>query len=143
MANSTAPCGGAKKLRGATALAGVEGVILDVALDASADVATITLTGPADVWFGFGFGAVQMGDRPWTVVVEVDATTRKAIVSERKLGGPNPNTHVEGDLLKPSVTLVSDTLSASGATRVVVLTRALKVSSLYLPLHFVRILLTI
>ena len=136
LANSTAPCGGATKLRGATAIAAVEGVILDVALDASADVATLTLTGPSDVWFGFGFGATAMGDRPWTVVVEVDAATRKAIVSERKLGGPSPNTHVEGDLLQPSVHLVSDTLSASGATRVVVLSRALKVSVLLCTVTF-------
>jgi hypothetical protein len=114
---------------GAGALAGATRSLVDVsvALDGSSSAAgnaTITLTGPADVWFGVGFGAQAMGDRPWTIVVDGGGDSGGA-VSERYLGGPDPNSHVAGDPLPPSVTVVSSSVSADGK-RTVVLSRPLQ-----------------
>ena len=85
-----------------------------VSLDAAKDEATLTLSGPSAVWFGAGFGASSMGQQPWTVVV--DGT---GIVTERKLGQ-----HLAGTELKPSVKVVSSTVS--NGRRTVVLSRPLK-----------------
>jgi hypothetical protein len=92
---SPTACGGngsaAVKLAGqATSL-----VTVGVELDAStpAGVATITLTGPADVWFGVAFGATQMAERPGAIIV--DGT---GAVSEYQLGD-----HVSGTRLPDQV----------------------------------------
>ena len=100
----------------AGASAGIVG--LTVRLEAAKDLVTLTLSGPADAWFAVGFGATAMGDRPWTVVVD-----GAGLVSERKLGGQVPNSHVEGDALAPSVTVAGS--AVEGGVRTVVLTRAL------------------
>ena len=42
--------------------------------------ATITVSGPADDWFGVGFGALAMADAPWAVIVDGEGA-----VTERKL----------------------------------------------------------
>jgi hypothetical protein len=55
-------------------------VSVSVALDPAKDTATITLAGPADVWFGVGFNASAMKDRPWAITVEGAGE-----VSERRL----------------------------------------------------------
>jgi hypothetical protein len=114
--NSTAPCGGVAT----TALVGGAKSLVDVsvALDVSKDLATITLSGPSDVWFGVGFGAQAMADEPWTIIV--DGT---GAVTERKIGGADPEPHVPGALLTPSVTVTSS--SVVGGTRTVTVTRAL------------------
>lgn len=62
---------------------------------------TITLTGPADVWFGVGFDAEEMASAPYAVVVDGAGN-----VSEHKLGN-----HAPGIVLQPSVALVSSTVS--------------------------------
>eukprot|EP00662_Eupelagonemidae_sp_cell21_P012214 gene12214-34016_t len=64
-------------------------------------VAHAGLTGPADVWFGVGFDATHMGDRPFTVIVEGDGT-----VSARQLDNhaPGVRLNVSVDVLSHSVT---------------------------------------
>lgn len=68
----------------------------------------ITLRGPVSVWFGVGFNAQLMQDAPYTIIVEGEK------VSERKLGK-----HVAGQLLTPSITILSNTV-ADGVRTVVV-----------------------
>jgi hypothetical protein len=110
---SAVPCGS-----GATSAAGHTADLVDVrvAVDAAADLATITLSGPADVWFGVGFGATAMQDLPYVIVVE--ATGDKGVVSERKLAD-----HAPGTALPASVTVVSSSVTAG--VRTVVVTRKL------------------
>lgn len=88
-------------------------------------MATITLEGPRDVWYGLGFHALAMGDAPWTIIVEGNGS-----VMERKLASHEP-----GTWLKPSVTVqesqalsvrASESGQVVGAQRRVVLTRPLK-----------------
>jgi hypothetical protein len=94
-------------------------VNMTISLNASADLATITLAGPSAAWFGVGFDAIAMGDQPWTLIVDGDGA-----VTERKLGGPPPLGHVEGSLLTPSVKVVST--SAAAGVRTVTVTRRLQ-----------------
>lgn len=89
-------------------------VTLQVELDVATDTATISLTGPSDVWFGVGFNASAMKDAPWAVIVEASGD-----VSERKLADQNP-----GSALASSVVVVSSTVQ--DGKRHVVLTRSLK-----------------
>lgn len=85
----------------------------------SATTATITLTGPADVWFGFGFNAVEMSDSPYTFIVNSTG------VNERKIGTCGSEAeHCPGDPLQRSIKVVSTTVE--GNTRKVVITRPLK-----------------
>lgn len=116
LADSTATCNS-----GSSTLVGATESLVDVlvSLDTATDTATITLTGPADVWYGVGFGAQAMADEPWTIIVDGSGD-----ISERKLGGPNPNSHVAGTELKPSVKVVSS--STATGKRTVVLSRPLK-----------------
>ena len=46
------------------------------------DIATITVTGPSNVWFGAGFNASAMKEGPWAVVVDGGSDGK---VSEHKL----------------------------------------------------------
>jgi len=89
-------------------------VTLGVALDFSKDEASISITGPSDVWFGVGFNASAMKDAPWAIVVDGNGD-----VTERKLHDQNP-----GAELANSVTVVSN--SADGGFRTVVMTRPMK-----------------
>jgi len=131
LGSSTAPCGGgggggadAAVVEGASAPASLGGAVrVGVSLSPAQSTATITLTGPADVWFGVGFGATSMADRPWTLIAEGGAG---GAVSERRLGGPSSASHSAGDALAPSVTVLSDTTSAPNNTRTLVLSRALE-----------------
>lgn len=85
--------------------------------------ATLRLKGPADVWFGVGFGAASMcllpeadlcpGGGPYAIIVAGDNVT------ERKLDDHGP-----GVLLRPSVTVASN--SVVDGERTVVLTRPLQ-----------------
>ena len=74
-------CGSDATLFTGTANDTAVGVTLSLELDAAADVATITLTGPSGVWFGAGFNASAMKDGPWAVVVDGGSGR----VSEHKL----------------------------------------------------------
>mmetsp|Transcript_30184 Transcript_30184/g.59088 ORF Transcript_30184/g.59088 Transcript_30184/m.59088 type:complete len:774 (-) Transcript_30184:87-2408(-) len=87
---------------------------VDIQLDEAQGEATISLSGPSDVWFGVGFNATKMADTPWTIVVD-----GAGHVSEHLLAD-----HAPGSLLSPSVKVVSSTVK--GALRTVVLTRPLK-----------------
>mmetsp|Transcript_2949 Transcript_2949/g.6209 ORF Transcript_2949/g.6209 Transcript_2949/m.6209 type:complete len:755 (+) Transcript_2949:19-2283(+) len=89
-------------------------VNMSLHLSTVSDRATITLSGPSSVWFAVGFNAHEMGDAPWTVVVDGNGN-----VTERKLADHNP-----GTLLLPSLTLESSHVAAG--RRTVTLTRPLK-----------------
>lgn len=108
-AGAGAACGAT----GAT-VAGVANSLVKTSVRLEGDVATITLAGPASVWFGVGFDAQAMKDGPWAVIVEGGGK-----VSERKLQDQNP-----GRLLNASVTVASNTVA--GSIRTVVLRRPLK-----------------
>lgn len=86
---------------------------LTLDLDIVNQVVTLTLTGPSDVWFGFGFDATSMADTPYTIVVD-----GVGAVTERKLAD-----HAAGSLLDPTLKLMSNTIKEG--LRTVVLQRAL------------------
>ena len=89
---------------------------------ASGGNATITLRGPADAWFGVGLDAALMTDSPYALIVSGDSAATVKIM-ERQLGtGGTEAEHDGGDLLAPSVTLLSAADAADG-TRTVVLRR--------------------
>ena len=45
-------------------------------------MATLTLVGPASVWFGIGFNASQMADRPYAIIVDGDGKGWPRILSK-------------------------------------------------------------
>ena len=55
--------------------------------------ATLSVSGPADVWFGIGFGASTMNDKPYAIIIDGNGE-----VTERKLENHGP-----GSLLSASV----------------------------------------
>ena len=71
----------------------------------------VTLTGPSTVWFGAGFFSQSMADLPYAMIVD-----GAGAVTERRMAN-----HGAGNLLKPTVTVVSNTVAAG--VRTVVLTR--------------------
>jgi hypothetical protein len=115
-APSTTACGGAPigppKLAGSAQSLVALAIELDGATTGGGG-ATITLTGPATVWFGVAFGATQMAAQPGAIIVDGNGA-----VSEYQLGD-----HIGGTQLATQVHVVSNTV-VSGA-RTVVLTRAL------------------
>ena len=72
-------------------------VAVHLDLDEATHNATITLEGPADVWYGVGFNAQLMNDLPYTITVEADGT-----VTERKLAN-----HVGGSVLAKQLEVLS------------------------------------
>lgn len=112
-AKSPACCGA-----GVSTVAGTQPSLVTLGLALSRDVeasgATITMTGPAGVWFGVGFNTHVMSNSPYAITVDGNG-----VVTERVLGD-----HVAGIVLNTSVTKVSDTVS--NGLRTVVMTRALK-----------------
>ena len=121
---NTAPKSAAGCAAKAAAVAGevsAARVRVSVALDAEKRQATLTLSGPADVWFGAAFGAHAMADAPWTVVVDGSGA-----VSEKLLAD-----HAAGSALAASVVVRSSRVEAG--TRTVVLTRPLRGET---PQHF-------
>ena len=82
--------------------------------------ALITVTGPADVWFGVGFDARAMA-KAYAIIVDGHGA-----VSERQLGtgAGIAGEHEPGVLLAPSVKIVSNTVAAG--RRTLVLTRPLR-----------------
>jgi hypothetical protein len=83
-------------------------------------VATITITGPAAVWFGTGLDAHAMA-KAYAIIVDGNGA-----VSERQLGtgAGVSGEHQPGVLLAPSVTVKSNTVT--DGKRTVVLTRPLQ-----------------
>lgn len=91
--------------------------LVNVSVSHDSHLATITLSGPAGVWFGVGFDASEMADQPYAVIVDGSGG-----VSERRLVEHGP-----GTLLTPSVAVVSS--NVTGGVRTVVLTRAVQGAS--------------
>ena len=109
------------------------GVIVAVSLRPAANAANITISGPAEGWLGVGFGARQMGDTPYAIIVAGDganassSATSAAEASESVVGWNvmerKLDDHAPGRLLDPSVTVLSHTVDASNGLRTVVLSR--------------------
>jgi len=97
--------------------AGVVNSLVHVKVQLAKGTVQLTLTGPATVWYGVGFGAQQMSDKPWAIIVDGFGN-----VTERKLGY-----HNRGEQLPPTVTVVSNVVQDN--KRTVVLTRAMKGNS--------------
>ena len=92
-------------------------VTFSVALDLSKAIneqVTLTLAGPADVWFGVGLGAEVMKDAPNAIIVDGNGT-----VYEQKLADQSP-----GTLMPLSIKVASNTVTSN--IRTVVVTRGLK-----------------
>lgn len=86
---------------------------------ASGGVATITVSGPADGWFGVGLDAHLMCDLPYALIVNDQG------VQEQKLGTcGDEGCHCGGTKLASSVNVTSNTVT--GGVRTVVMTRPLK-----------------
>mgnify|MGYP006091273867 FL=1 len=120
LASSKTPCGASS---GTSILAGSMtslGLTLGLKLDpthSASGLATLTLIGPSDVWYGFGLGAQTMSQTPNAIIVLGNGT-----VIERKLANQNA-----GSSLSPAeLTIVSNTVDAKAGTRTVVVTRPFK-----------------
>ena len=108
---SLADCGGSVDVIGGhqpTALA-----TLGLHVDAGNNTVTITISGPAEVWFGIGFNTQSMANAPYTIVVDGEGR-----VTERVLGD-----HMAGILLNKSVELADHVVH--DGQRTVTLKRAL------------------
>lgn len=94
---------------------------LGVSLDQSVagGLATLTLSGPANVWFGVGLNASEMADSPYTLIVQSD------VVFEQHLGTCGSEAeHCPGDKLPITIKTLSNTVS--NGVRTVVVTRPFK-----------------
>ena len=111
---SAVPCGGSGPLHTAGAASSMVDVQLDLNSSPAGGLATITLTGPATVWFGVAFGTQLMKSLPGAIIVDGSGK-----VSEQKLGN-----HMAGTPISTQVKVKSS--SVSGGKRTVVLTRAFK-----------------
>lgn len=116
-ADSKACCGA-----GVSAVEGTAASLVELGVQVHGNTATITLVGPASVWFGVGFFAQAMQEAPYAIIIEGGAGGAGGTVNERVLAShmgsvPNPG----GTLLKPSVTVVEN--SVVGGKRTVVVTR--------------------
>ena len=105
-------CGGGSLYSGqASAL---KQVSMHFDLNAHADEAKITLTGPDGVWFGVGINASAMADLPYTIIVNGSGE-----VMERKLAN-----HDAGAQITTSVTVLLNTVV--NGVRTIVLNRTMK-----------------
>ena len=85
----------------------------------NATTATITLSGPADAWFGIGFNALAMADSPYTI------RANSTGVYEQKIGTCGSEAeHCPGTPLNTSVSIISSKVVDN--VRIVVVTRPLK-----------------
>jgi hypothetical protein len=114
-ANSSTACGNLSEvaLKGSAEL----GSQVGLRLEHDTVKATLTLSGPAEVWFGLGFDASTMADKPYAIIVD-----GKGAVTERRLANHGP-----GTLLNSSLTLISS--SVADNRRTVVVERAVKGAS--------------
>lgn len=95
-----------------TVNAGGETLTLDLTIDTDNDLVTITMTGPDNLFFAFGFGGTSMNGT-YAIIMEGNGN-----VMERNLGF-----HNQGSLLTSSFATISNT--TSGGTRTVTVTRAI------------------
>jgi len=92
---------------------------LKVTLNATADLATIEVSGPSKNWFGIGLNAVEMDNSPWTLVSTPDG------IFEQQIGTCGSEAeHCIGTLLNKSITVLSNTVV--NGIRTVTVTRPLK-----------------
>jgi len=116
-AKSEAACGGGEMFVGSfEATAALTKTQVRLNAKVAGGEATITMSGPSDVWFSVAFGSPNfaMADKPWTLVVD-----GKGNIEERKLGDHDP-----GTLLASSVRVTSNTVV--DGERTVVVTREFK-----------------
>lgn len=92
----------------------ITNISLRLNLNKSSNLVTITMTGPADIWFGIGFNAKSMGDLPYTIIVNGSGD-----VFEDKLGNHDP-----GQVLKPSIKVIENNISNN--IRTVVISREIQ-----------------
>jgi len=91
-------------------------IVGDVSYKTLGGVATITMSGPADVWFGVGIDAKLMSDAPYTLLVN------SSMVWEQKIGTCGSEAeHCPGSTLAKSITVVAN--SVSDGVRTVKMTR--------------------
>ena len=77
-------------------------VSVKLTLDGGAGRATIEISGPMDSsWFGVAFGANQMAEQPYAIIIEQGKGSATAGITERVLG-----VHAEGIEIGPSVAVV-------------------------------------
>jgi hypothetical protein len=101
---------------GSVSLSGLASISLDLnatAQDPTSGTATITLQGPATVWFGVGFNASAMEDLPYTIVINGTGGAE-----EHQLAN-----HAAGTVLPTTVKIISNTVK--DGVRTIVLTRPL------------------
>lgn len=93
--------------------------VVHVRVQVASEIANITLTGPSLRWFAVGFNATRMADQPYALVVTDNG------VIERKIGiCGDEGRHCPGDVLSPSITVLSTTVQ--DGMRSVVVQRASK-----------------
>lgn len=110
-------CGGGQVFTGSyTAKVASTSVTVHLDGTVTGGLATISLTGPSDKWYGWSFGSdnYAMSDKPWTLVVD-----GKGNVEERKIGNHDP-----GNVLPSSVRVTSNTVN--NGVRTLVVTREFK-----------------
>ena len=108
-ADSTASCGS-----GTNMVEGAQDSLVNLRLSLSSSRgANITMSGPADSWFGIGFNTDVMTNSPWAIVIDGNGQ-----VTERVLGD-----HAAGILLNNSVQIISHTVA--NGTRTVIMSRPL------------------
>jgi hypothetical protein len=114
---SAAPCGGTNATSHHVAGMSTSLVGLAIGLNSGTAVgnATITITGPADVWFGVALGATEMKEQPAAIIVDGSGQ-----IAEYRLG-----THTAGKKLVTQVTVLSNIVTTVNKTRTrtVILTR--------------------
>ena len=107
--NSSSPacCGLSSGSDVAGVVSPLEGKVdVRIRVSGSSSAVEIVLAGPADVWFGVGFGAVVMAARPYAIVV--DGT---GAVTERMLGQ-----HEAGTLLRATLKVLSSEVAGGVRT---------------------------
>ena len=82
-------------------------------VEVNATTATITLAGPADVWFGFGLNASEMKAEPYAIIVDGQGNVTERVLADQ----------AAGTVLPPLLTVLSHTVNQG--RRVLVLSRAL------------------
>ena len=87
---------------------------LKVDINDSNNKVTLTLTGPKDVWYGFGFNAQKMVNLPYVIYVDGYGN-----VHEQKLAN-----HAPGSELKTTISVLSH--SIDGDLRTVIVERDIK-----------------
>ncbi len=97
----------------ATVIAGGTSLELGIEINEGQNLVTLTMIGPSDKYFAFGFDATNMGVEPYTIVMESNGD-----VTERKLGN-----HDAGTALQVSLNIVSHTVDAG--VRTVIATRSI------------------